>query len=318
MAAVKLIVGDSGPENGPGLIGRGRTSRCRTSGRVPGPWCSGRPAGWRGWRDRRQLGLGRQVRLGDRLAVGGCRMVGRRLDEEVMEAAREVPLEAAQRALVGLPFGFFAFEERLGLGVDAGAGDRDDVQRPVELAVAAAVQSVLAVLPGGARDRCDPGLQREARVALEPFGAGGAADQDRGDERAAAGLLEQPRTLGFDQLEQLLLERVDLAGQSADLGEQLARDPCPDAGGSRRRRRSARSSSRASESAPGFSDASSSGHSGTRCHRSRDCMRVRSATRSWRWSESSRTSIACSSRYATGNSSTPSLTTARAIASASI
>ena len=56
-----------------------------------------------------------------------------------MEAACEVPLKAPQRALVGLPFGLFAFEERLGLGVDAGAGHGDDVQRPVELAVTAAV-----------------------------------------------------------------------------------------------------------------------------------------------------------------------------------
>jgi hypothetical protein len=84
------------------------------------------------------------------------------------------------------------------------------------------------VLPGGAGDRRDAGLQGEAGVGLEPFRAGGAADQGRGDERAAAGLLEQPRTLGFDQLEQLLLEFVDVAGQCADLGEQLARDPSPD------------------------------------------------------------------------------------------
>jgi hypothetical protein len=45
---------------------------------------------------------------------------------------------------------------------------------------------------------------------------------------------------------------------------------------------------------------------------------VRSATRSLRWSESSRISIARSSKWAAGKRSTPSLTTARAIASASI
>ena len=120
----------------------------------------------------------------------------------MVEAPREVTFEAAQRSLGGFAFGLFALEVRLGLGVVAGAGDRDDVQRVVELAVAAAVQAVLAALPGGARDRCDAGLQREARVGLEPFGAGGAADQDRGDERAAAGLGEQLRTVRFDQLEQ--------------------------------------------------------------------------------------------------------------------
>ena len=86
------------------------------------------------------------------------------------------------------------------------------------------------MLPGGARDWRDAGLQREAGVALEPFGAGGAADHDRSDEGAAAGLFKQPRALGFDQLEQLLLEFVDVAGQFADLGYQLARDPSPDGG----------------------------------------------------------------------------------------
>jgi hypothetical protein len=43
-------------------------------------------------------------------------------------------------------------------------------------------------------------------------------------------------------------------------------------------------------------EASSSGHSASRCHRTRPCMRVRSATRSLRWSDSKRISIACSSR----------------------
>jgi hypothetical protein len=144
------------------------------------------------------------------------------------EAPSEVSFEAAQGSFLGLAFGKFAFQERPGLGVDAGAGNRDDVKRPVELTVASAVESVLAMLPGGAGDRRDAGLQREAGVALEPFGAGGAADHDRSDQGAAAGLFKQPRALGFDQLEQLLLEFVDVAGQFANLGYQLARDPSPD------------------------------------------------------------------------------------------
>jgi hypothetical protein len=63
-----------------------------------------------------------------------------------MEAAREVPLEAAERCLVGLAFGFLALEVGLGGGVVAGAGDRDDVQRVVELAIAAAVEPVAVAL----------------------------------------------------------------------------------------------------------------------------------------------------------------------------
>ena len=64
-----------------------------------------------------------------------------------MEAAREVSLEAAQRSFLGLAFGLLAFEVGLGGGVVAGAGDRDDVERVVELAVAAAVEPVAVALP---------------------------------------------------------------------------------------------------------------------------------------------------------------------------
>jgi hypothetical protein len=41
----------------------------------------------------------------------------------------------------------FAGEVLLGRGVVVGAGDRDDVQRVVELAVAAAVEAILRALP---------------------------------------------------------------------------------------------------------------------------------------------------------------------------
>ena len=64
-----------------------------------------------------------------------------------MEASGEGAFEAAQRAFGGLAFGCFAGEVGLGGRVGFGAGDRDDVQRPVELAVAAAVEAVLGSLP---------------------------------------------------------------------------------------------------------------------------------------------------------------------------
>jgi hypothetical protein len=63
----------------------------------------------------------------------------RRERQELVEAPREVSFETAQGSLLGLAFAHFAFQERPGLGVNAGAGDRDDVQRPVELTVASAV-----------------------------------------------------------------------------------------------------------------------------------------------------------------------------------
>ena len=63
-----------------------------------------------------------------------------------MDASGEVALEAAQRALLGLALGFFAGEVLLGGRVVLGAGDRDDVQRVVELAVATAVEPILGAL----------------------------------------------------------------------------------------------------------------------------------------------------------------------------
>src|SRR5450755_2957085 len=103
----------------------------------------------------------------DRPAVlcgGGLLGFDRRLGEQAPEAAGEVALEAAQRSLVGLALGLFAREIFLRGGVVLGAGDRDRVQRPVELAVTAAVEAVFGSLPGGAWDRGGAGLAAEACV----------------------------------------------------------------------------------------------------------------------------------------------------------
>jgi hypothetical protein len=59
--------------------------------------------------------------------------------EQSPDPAGEVSLEAADRFLLGLAFGVSAVEVDTGRWVGAGAGQRDDVQRPVELAIAAAV-----------------------------------------------------------------------------------------------------------------------------------------------------------------------------------
>ena len=63
-----------------------------------------------------------------------------------MEAAREVAFEAAERSLPGLALGLLAGQVGLGGRVVLGAGDGDDVQRVVELAVAAAVEPVALAL----------------------------------------------------------------------------------------------------------------------------------------------------------------------------
>jgi hypothetical protein len=63
-----------------------------------------------------------------------------------VEAAREVPLETAERSLLALALGFLARQVGLGGRVMAGAGDRNDMQGVVELAVAAAVEPVAVAL----------------------------------------------------------------------------------------------------------------------------------------------------------------------------
>src|SRR5215218_8243814 len=80
-------------------------------------------------------------------AGGGIALSGlRRGREQVVKAAREVPLEAAECSVLALALGFLARQVGAGGGVVAGAGDGDDVQRVVELAVAAAVEPVAVAL----------------------------------------------------------------------------------------------------------------------------------------------------------------------------
>jgi hypothetical protein len=70
------------------------------------------------------------------LCQGGARF------ECVEDGAGEESFEAADRFAACFPFGLFAFEVGAGAGVVAGLGDRDSVERGVELPVAAAVESV--------------------------------------------------------------------------------------------------------------------------------------------------------------------------------
>ena len=70
------------------------------------------------------------------LCQGGARFEG------VEDGSCVESFEAADRFAFALAFGLFAFEVGPCSGVVAGLGDRDSVERGVELAVAAAVESV--------------------------------------------------------------------------------------------------------------------------------------------------------------------------------
>jgi hypothetical protein len=61
--------------------------------------------------------------------------------------ACEVALETAHRLDAGLTLGFLALQVGACLGVQAPSGDGDDVQRAVELAIAATIQAMAIGAP---------------------------------------------------------------------------------------------------------------------------------------------------------------------------
>ena len=160
--------------------------------------------------------------------------------EQAPDAASEVAFEAADRFLFGLALGVSAVEVAACGGVSAGFGERDDVEGAVELAVAAAVQSVAFGVAGAGGDRGGAGVAGEARVGREALGAGGVADDDRGGDRPAAVLGQQCGAVSFDQRfdfgEQLALLAVDvsdpLEDQFRDTGLRAAWQTCEPAGDS--------------------------------------------------------------------------------------
>ena len=119
--------------------------------------------------------------------------------EDAPDAPREVAFEASDRFAFAFAFGVFALEVRAGGGVGACAGEGDDVNRAVEVAVAAVVQPVALGIAGAGRDRGRAGVPREARVGREPLRAGSVADDDRGGDRTAAVLGQQRGAVSFDQ-----------------------------------------------------------------------------------------------------------------------
>ena len=69
--------------------------------------------------------------------------------EKAVDLAGDVAFEAALGFSGGFAFGGSFGDVGLGVWAVAAAGDGDGVQRAVELAVAAAVEAVAGVLPGG-------------------------------------------------------------------------------------------------------------------------------------------------------------------------
>jgi hypothetical protein len=125
--------------------------------------------------------------------------------------ACEVALEAAHRLDAALALGCLAYKIGTGRGVDPATGDRDDVQRAVELPVAAAMEAVAVASPRGCRNRSDARHPGEMGIAGEALGASSLPNQDRlrGDLRLKLGVeddeipaqpIDQPRALGNQDL----------------------------------------------------------------------------------------------------------------------
>ena len=68
--------------------------------------------------------------------------------EELVVAACEEALEASERLDPALASASFALQVLAGGGVVASACDRDDMQRPVDLPVATAIETVTVFAPG--------------------------------------------------------------------------------------------------------------------------------------------------------------------------
>jgi hypothetical protein len=97
--------------------------------------------------------------------------------KEPPDAAGEVTLEAADRFAGGLALGLLAGEVGGGPGVEAALGDREAVQRAVELAVAAAVEAVAVGASRGRWDRRRAGDPCELGVGRETSDPGDLADE---------------------------------------------------------------------------------------------------------------------------------------------
>src|SRR5213592_1993708 len=136
----------------------------------------------------------------------------------------EVAFEGAAGFAWGLALADLAFEEGFGVGVVALLDDRDAVERGVELAVAAAVQSVAAGgLARPAGDRCGAAEAGEGGGIAEAANVAGVRDQTGGDLVAGAAEVGDRVAVLFEQLGDLgveiadaLVERVDVAGELAD------------------------------------------------------------------------------------------------------
>jgi hypothetical protein len=147
---------------------------------------------------------------------------------DLAQAPVEVARECALDASACLASGLVGCEQALVVGgcfgvmVDAGEGD--DVQGPVQLAVAAAVQSVSSLLSAGGVERAGAGECGEGRFARHAVGVAAGDEQLGGADGSDAAFLEQiGRDLGEDA-DEPAVDLLYLVAESLDPPAKPAQD----------------------------------------------------------------------------------------------
>src|SRR5512132_4394012 len=158
-------------------------------------------------------------------------LLGWRL-EEVVDLAGHIALEAADDLGLGVALGDAAGDVVLGALVDAHAGDHDQVQRRVGLAVAAPVEPVALGLAGGGGQWRGGAEHRDGGFAAQPLGVVAGGDQQLpGGLHADPGRGHQLRGELADQGGDELVEVGDLVVELQDAaGQRFQRDPGGDHG----------------------------------------------------------------------------------------
>ena len=132
--------------------------------------------------------------------------------------------EAAEGFTSALTLGLFAFQVGACWRVYPCLRDRDLVEGPVELAVAAAVEPVASVFAAAGLQGCDAGVAGELRVGVEAIDGADLAEQLRGRDRAAAWQGTQSGRRSCRSCREFAFDLADRPGQRAAAADKLARD----------------------------------------------------------------------------------------------
>jgi len=98
-------------------------------------------------------------------------------------------------------------------------GERDDVQREVELPITTAWQTVSRVVAAGDLDRCDAGIAGERGGAAEPARTTSPPEQPPRDDGTDAGDIAQSGAVRVEGVR----ESSDDAGRRSDAGQEFPR-----------------------------------------------------------------------------------------------